>query len=592
MHKLCVFGLLLSFAFTLIFIKPVFAASPNLVISQIQLGSAASASNEFIEIYNNTNLVAEVTNWCLYYASASSVQFGSKMACFTPENENIHLYLPGYTFSFAISSQLSISQPSLGSDLKFSATLSGTAGHVRLVNNSGLELDKIGWGSTAVSAEGSKPATVPPNGKVLGRKIISDVMQKDTDINSDDFELVAPKPVYSYGSIYEVQDVCANLDGIQSSIPAGYTVDASNNCILPPIDICPNLDGLQTAVPDQYWLDESGNCQKDTCLNIDGIQQKLPAGMKFGDDGMCLLDLLPLEITELLPNPTGTDDGNEFVEIFNPNQMPVNLSDYKLMVGTNGVKYELPVGSIINPNQYLVFSNKDITFTLINTTSNARLISSDDQQIDESPAYNNPSDGMAWALIDGLWRFTNQPTPGTANRASLLDAGVEIATSDNLAPCAANQYRSPETNRCRLLISSVSTLVACKDGQYRSEETNRCRSIVSDVSQQMPCAEGQERNPVTNRCRSISAVLGANSLTPCKAGQERNPLTNRCRNVAGTIPTAGYAPEQANESSNNSILMWSLVSVAAIAICYGIWEWRQEIIGLVKKVRMSINGKT
>jgi hypothetical protein len=80
-------------------------------------------------------------------------------------------------------------------------------------------------------------------------------------------------------------------------------------------------------------------------------------------------------------------------------------------------------------------------------------------------------------------------------------------------------------------------------------------------------------------------------LTPCKAGQERNPLTNRCRNVAGTIPTAGYAPEQANESSNNSIMMWSLISVGAIAICYGIWEWRQEIVNMFKKVKFGFHKK-
>jgi hypothetical protein len=57
------------------------------------------------------------------------------------------------------------------------------------------------------------------------------------------------------------------------------------------------------------------------------------------------------------------------------------------------------------------------------------------------------------------------------------------------------------------------------------------------------------------------------------------------------VPTADYAPQQANESSNNQVLVWSLVSVGAIAICYGIWEWRQEIIGFVKKFRIGIGRK-
>jgi hypothetical protein len=592
MLKLYVFGLLLFSFVTAIFIhQPAMAISPNLVISQIQLGNTASANNEFIELYNNSPTDIDVTNWCLYYASATSVQNGSKMACFISENANIYLYMPGHSFAFAISTQLFSSQPNLGSDIKFSATLLGSAGHLRLIDNKGLEIDKIGWGSTAVSAEGLKPAVVPPTGKVLSRKVLSTVALQDTDVNGDDIEAALPKTTYSYGSIYEVQDVCVNLEGIQTSVPNGYTVDATNNCMPPPIDVCPNLDGLQIIVPDQYWRDENGNCQKDICFNIDGIQQKLPEGMKFSDDGNCVLDLLPLKITELLPNPIGSDVDNEFIEIYNPNSTRVNLSEYRLTIGVNGAKYEFPTGSIINPNQYLSFSNNDIKFTLLNTTSDVKLVSSDDQQVDESPPYSNPSDGMTWALIDGLWQYTDRPTPGVANLISLTETEDEAMTSVSLAPCAANQYRNPETNRCRLLVWSISVLAPCKDGQYRSEETNRCRSIASDVSQLIQCAEGQERNPATNRCRSTSTVLGANSLTPCKAGQERNPLTNRCRNVAGTIPTAGYAPEQANESSNNSIMMWSLISVGAIAICYGIWEWRQEIVNMFKKVKFGFHKK-
>ena len=198
---------------------------------------------------------------------------------------------------------------------------------------------------------------------------------------------------------------------------------------------------------------------------------------------------------------------------------------------------------------------------------------------------------MAWILIDGLWQYTDQPTPGMVNLASMINSEIETTASNGLVPCAANQYRSPETNRCRLLASSVSILVSCKDGQYRSEETNRCRSIATDVSQLTQCAEGQERNPATNRCRSTSAVLGASNLVPCKVGQERNPTTNRCRNVASAIPVASYAPEQANESSNNSILLWSLVSVGVIAAVYGIWEWRQEISNIIRKVRMGFHNK-
>ena len=199
-------------------IQNVSAISPNVVLSQLQLGTAVSASNEFVELYNNAESDTEITNWCLYYASAASTTFGSKLGCFVPENELIHVYLPTHAFSFAISTVLATAQPSLGSDLKFSATLSGTAGHVRIIDSAGFEIDKLGWGTTAISPEMVYINTAPV-GKVLQRKtsIVPSILQ-DTDNNSVDFELVAPRLTYAYGSIYEVQDLCKNISGIQQLV--------------------------------------------------------------------------------------------------------------------------------------------------------------------------------------------------------------------------------------------------------------------------------------------------------------------------------------------------------------------------------------
>jgi hypothetical protein len=591
MRKLYVLALFVSILVaSLSIVQSSHAISPNIVISQIQLGNATSASNEFIEVYNNSATDVEITNWCLYYASATSIQNGSKLACFLVENSNIHLYLPAYSFAFAISNQLATATPTLGSDLKFSATLSGTAGHVRLIDSGGAEIDKVGWGTTAVSAEGASPAAVPSVGKVLNRKTIATNILQDTDVNGNDFEVVSPRTTYLYGSLYEVQDLCSNIIGIQMVLPDGYSVDTAGVCSSPPVDVCTNLDGLQTIMPSGYALDANGNCQIDVCQNLDGLQLILPDGMESDASGgcvmhdecsnlsdiqadipdgykreagnNCMLNLLPLKITEMLPNAIGSDEGNEFIELYNPNDSDVNLSNYVFYVGANDTKfYSFPAGSQIGAGQYMAFSNDDIKFTLVNTTSSVRLSSADGTLIDETPVYDNPKDGMAWAVIDGVWQYTNQPTPGSVNLSSLV------------------------------VVTASSTLAPCKDGQYRSEETNRCRSIASDVADLVPCAEGEERNPDTNRCRSVTAVLGTSDLAPCKDGQERNPDTNRCRNVVSAIPSAGYAPEQTSQSSNNYIVWWSLAGVGLAAISYGVWEWRQEIMRLGQKLGSFIHSK-
>ena len=616
MHKLFCIFLFIALSFTVLFnVCPAIAEMPAVVISRVQLGDVSSLSYEFVELYNNSDLEIEVTNWCIYYASALNDSTGSKMACVTTENPNIHIFLPARSSLLAVSSLLS-SNTGLNGDMKFSATLSKTAGHVRLLDNKNQEIDKVAWGETAVSPEGKLSATVPIVGEVISRKHLSETILQDTNINFDDFENILPPSVFQYGLIYEVQDLCSNIDNIQTIIPDGYSVDVNSKCSPPPVDVCGNIDGLQIVMPKGYELDTEGQCQPDVCANITGLQIAIPNDLEsdgFGNCVMhdeclnlpeiqstipknyirvgesdCRLNLLPIIVSELLPNAIGTDDGNEFIEIFNPNDVDLLLDDYLLIVGTDLKSYNFPAGTVISAKSYRAFSNSDIKFNLVNSGGNVKIFSIDNYLIDASANYIDAGDGVSWGLIDGLWQYSNRPTPGTANMPSSIEQEIEI--ENVLTACAANQYRSPETNRCRLIPTSKTILAVCKDGQYRSEETGRCRNIVSDVAILAVCAEGQERNPVTNRCRNINGtVLGASDLKPCKAGQERSPETNRCRNVVSVIATADYAPTEVNQSENNSVVALSFIGVGTLAVSYGVWEWRTEIVKFILKIRRKFS---
>lgn len=602
-----VLGVLL---FVFMFSEPSFAISDDVVISQIQLGNSASARNEFIEIYNNSQSDVEITNWCVYYISSGLVQ--NKLVCFTPENISTHVFIPSKSYILAVSNEYKTAALPMSGDVYFSATLAGLAGCVRIDDESGNEIDKVGWGESTAELDLVSPS---PNGTVMSRKSIEDGILQDTDVNSADFEITDLKAIYEYGSIYEVGDICFNLDGIQSALPDGYVFDEIGECVPPPVDICSNLEGMQTIIPNGYGVDIDGSCQLDICRNLDGIQSILPIGLESDQSGNCVEHdecpnilgiqsetpekmtknsnnecvkiILPLQITELFPNAAGSDDGNEFIEIYNQNEESVDLADYQLLVGVDSKRYDFPDGSVIKAGSHMAFYDDDISFNLVNTTSLVRLESKDGLYEFETLTYENPKDGMSWSLIEGVWQYTNQPTPNSVNLKSFIveaDDG-EVLSSTDLKPCAEGQYRNPETNRCKSIVALASVLAPCKDGQYRSEETNRCRNIVSDVVDLVPCAEGQERNPATNRCRNIT-TLASSELVPCKAGQERNPETNRCRNVvSATIPVAQYAPQKTTTGLNNYVLWISLSIVGLAAISYGVWEWRFEISKFIKTFR-------
>jgi hypothetical protein len=599
MHKLYGIALFVGISVTSIFSAPIlYAVSDSLVISQVQLGDIISARNELVEIYNNSSEDVEVTNWCINYLSSGYTQ--KKLSCFIPGTSATHIYLPSHSAALAISNELSVLLPPIGSDLRFSSTLSNMGGYVRIVDNFGVEIDKVGWGMP--NSENNLIVS-PPVGEVLGRKVSADEnVLRDTDVNYDDFEAVEPRSYYNYGSLYELQDICANIDGVQSELPEGYDVDNIGNCSLPPpeIDVCSNIVGLQSIIPNDMEVDNVGNCvQHDECPNLSDAQMIIPDEMIHDTGGNCVPKPLSLQITELLPNPSGDDNGEEFIELYNPNDKDVSLDNYVIFVGSDYKNsYNFPSGAHINPGQYAAFYDDDIKFTLVNTSSGVKLQSIDGSFVFEVPIYDNPKDNIAWALIDNKWQYTNRPTPGLSNLPSLIEeTPVEADTIDadnnDLEPCAANQYRNPLTNRCKLIEAAGPSLVLapCKEGEERNPETNRCRKITSTVSTLAPCPEGQERNPLTNRCRSIATVLSANTLAPCKEGQERNPETNRCRKVtvASTITKAKYAPESTAQSPSNYLIWWSLAGIGSLAVGYGVWEWRQELTRLGRKL-LSLFG--
>ncbi len=293
----------------------------------------------------------------------------------------------------------------------------------------------------------------------------------------------------------------------------------------------------------------------DACLNIEGEQAVMPDGLVYNDLGECVdpstipPPVLPtLRITELLPNPAGSDVGAEFIEIENYSEEPMYIMELRLVLGVSSLKEVTLEGPPIAPGERRVISNSNVAYSLVNTTGRVQLTTPFGVVIDESAIYENPKDGHAWALINGVWQYTNKPTPGEANEPSEGALALPKLSTAEPKPCAENQYRSPETNRCRLIqVAAVPT--ACQAGYYRSTETNRCRKTTVTPEVQ-PCKEGQERNPETNRCRTIKKLQTANYAVLAAETEER--------------------PDQ-----------WFIVSVivivAAIIVGYAIYEWRKEI---------------
>ncbi len=289
----------------------------------------------------------------------------------------------------------------------------------------------------------------------------------------------------------------------------------------------------------------------------------------------------PVEITELLPDPGAglLDSEDEFIELYNPNEFAVNIEGYRLFTGSASKSYEYALPDLtLAPKAYVALYARDTKLSLVNTTGYAWIEAPDGTLLSETHWYENIKSDIAWALIDNAWVATNQPTPGAANKASLIDEAAAKAANTELPPCGEGRYRHPETNRCRNIETATSELVPCREGQVRNPDTNRCRAITTASSDLTPCRPGQERNPETNRCRNVAAAT--TELKPCQEGYERNPETNRCRKIA--VNTAAALAGETTQARPD----YTLIGIGlAAAFGYAAYEYRQDFGNALHKIR-------
>jgi len=518
------------------------ALSDDLIIFQLQTGKTNGANEEFVLLYNTSDVDVMINDWCIQYSAAKiipAVENFNDIGCFEAPLQT-ELWLEAGGYASLARAEFIIANSGFMADTTLSGgSMAGTAGLLRLLTDEGVEKDRVGWRNTSTTTDYAEtlPATVHSSGQVLSR---TQSLVSDSDNNSVDFSSqLIMNPIVS--GIYE---------------------------IVIPVDVCTNIDGLQEVLPDGFMLDDTGDCHQDLCLNLDDLQVTIPQGYESLAAGEC--STVPLEnrvlfITELYPNSPSYDTGQEFIEIYNPHSETVNLAGYRLAVGPSFTKEFLFKDGAIVSGVYLTWKDAETDIVLPNTSGvSLRLISPAGTVVSETPIYNNAAEDTSWALVEDQWIFTNQITPSAANKPymqSLLEEELGVTTV--LAPCPAGKYRNPETNRCRSIETAVSLLAPCDEDEYRNPETNRCRKVAQNSAGLTPCDPGEERNPETNRCRKIS-VLSAKTESE--------------------IPQIQEAVVERQDGSLN----WPTLSTVFVGTFgYMGYEWRRELSDFMRKFRLK-----
>jgi len=159
--------------------QPITCAGQHVVINEVQVGSAASASDEFIELYNPCTTTIDLTGSSLVYRSAA----GTSDVIIVNLNKTI---TPGgfYLVTGPTCPDMGAPDQSYGA-----GRMAATGGGVGLRDGTQALIDSVGYGTATNAFVEASAVAAPANGQSIARKPNG----YDTDHNGSDF-VVATTP--------------------------------------------------------------------------------------------------------------------------------------------------------------------------------------------------------------------------------------------------------------------------------------------------------------------------------------------------------------------------------------------------------------
>ncbi len=383
-----------------------FSTGKDVIITEVQTASLGSSGEEFVELFNTTGTDIDLADTAHGGKNAWKLQYFSKTKLGT--------LLPaagiagGWTSPFRTISLTGVipagdyyvlagegyAPGNLDPDQTYTSTLADDGGALQLVDATtngatttyGVH-DRLAWSSDKTLAANPLLYTAPGAGASLQRSPNADNEYLNQDGTVTSFvasPIVSPKNVW--------QPLVVEEPPVVEEEPATTTTDT-------PADT--------SAAPEA------------------------PAAPE-GNQG-----LRPVVITELLINPASpqTDEVDEYIELYNPNETVFNLNGYTLETGTTTLHdFTFTSDVVVQPGEYRAFYSFETKLALSNSGGQVKLLDKTQVVIAQSDPYTTASDGMSWSLdvVDGTWKWTSSLTPGAANLI-MVPAVVQKATKTTKA---------------------------------------------------------------------------------------------------------------------------------------------------------------
>jgi len=359
--------------FVLLFSIFPFASHAAVVINEIAwMGTAISASDEWIELYNEDNQSVSLDGWVLKTTD------GKPEISLTGTIPALGFYLLERTDDTTI--------PDVAADTIYKGTLSNSGEHLILRNNLEIVVDEADSSS----------------GWVAGNNQTKQTMERTT---SGDW---------------------------QDSQNPGGTPKAENSA--------------------------TDTSEQSPFLPPEQSTETEPLEVIIYSTGIVF--------SEILPSPEGPDAKEEWIEIFNQNDLEVDLAGWKIKDGVGSVKtYTFPAGTVIAPYGYLVLARPTTKITLNNSGGDTLYLIWPNDEILNSITFDKASLAESYNQTESGWSWSTTLTPGTANTISVPKTKTKQPASNKVAAGEKKTEGEP------LLVHEVGTAAIGEKGKLPSRFT-------------------------------------------------------------------------------------------------------------------------
>ncbi len=425
------------------------AASPSLLISEVAVGMGSSR-NEFVEIFNFGNQNINLRS--------AGIQLKLISSTGAVTNKNLtwnHETIPagGYFLLGAGSHGVAL-------DATYGGTLLTEKGGVLLTDQQGSILDQVSWISmvtdTSLQRQAGNMTANDPTAFLVSE---SPDPRNSTGSGSDLEDEEGPEEVICAGSPEQVRfneifpypdtgeeeyvelknstEECVNISGWKIVdagnhvflIPQGTVIEAGelwylsrdfqlNNTSQETISLLDTADVLKDevvydrAIRHSSWSFDGERWEWTSVLtpgNENQFNEEEEGDIVTGDG-----TVYEIRLNEIMAHPKKNESTDEYIELYNGEEKAIQLEGWRLK-DASSKKFIFPVGSVIQPGEYLVVYRSTFSFALNNTGRESVFLMDPQGHTVSEMDYEGAKSGISHSLDDRIWRLSRIPTPGQAN---------------------------------------------------------------------------------------------------------------------------------------------------------------------------------